>query len=403
MLASRRTSLALGAVWLPLLLSLASPALAAGPATVTVRVEGLAATKLPPTEVTTTTEPVVKDGNPADSCAGISALGALQDATAGSWTGKWEASFHQYAIFSVEGESHVFEPGAPANYFWTVWVNHAESELGACEVDPTSGQEVLFFPSCFGEACPPAPLPLGIKAPAMAEEGEVPVTVTRYSPTGVGSPAAGATVAYEGASAVTNAAGMAMLKLARPGTVGLQVTAPESVRTEATVCVHAGNDGNCGTTAPSGAGGSITTSSSGSGAAAGGGVAGFRSAPYTGPYALVARASGPIDGHHYARGQAPRILAGTILAHSAVSSVSVELRRRYRGRCSAYEGIRERFLPARCGTGSLFRASSNAAFSYLLPTALPPGRYVLDIAATDSAGNRTSLARGTSRIVFYVR
>ena len=35
--------------------------------------------------------------------------------------------------------------------------------------------------------------------------------------------------------------------------------------------------------------------------------------------------------------------------------------------------------------------------------ALAPGRYVLDIEATDVAGNHTSLARGTSRIVFYVR
>ena len=35
--------------------------------------------------------------------------------------------------------------------------------------------------------------------------------------------------------------------------------------------------------------------------------------------------------------------------------------------------------------------------------ALPPGRYVLDIEATDVTGNHTSLARGTSRIVFYVR
>jgi hypothetical protein len=46
--------------------------------------------------------------------------------------------------------------------------------------------------------------------------------------------------------------------------------------------------------------------------------------------------------------------------------------------------------------------SSNALFSYFLPFALSPGRYVLDTEATDVAGNHTSLARGTSRIVFYV-
>jgi hypothetical protein len=34
---------------------------------------------------------------------------------------------------------------------------------------------------------------------------------------------------------------------------------------------------------------------------------------------------------------------------------------------------------------------------------LGSGEYVLDIDATDVAGNRTALARGTSRIRFYVR
>ena len=54
--------------------------------------------------------------------------------------------------------------------------------------------------------------------------------------------------------------------------------------------------------------------------------------------------------------------------------------------------------------GSFFQiASGGDSFSYLLPSRLPPGRYVLDIKATDSAGNRTPLDRGSSRIVFYVK
>ena len=47
--------------------------------------------------------------------------------------------------------------------------------------------------------------------------------------------------------------------------------------------------------------------------------------------------------------------------------------------------------------------SSTSRFSYLLPFALPPGEYVLDIEATDTAGNHTVLARGTSRVRFNVR
>jgi hypothetical protein len=124
---------------------------------------------------------------------------------------------------------------------------------------------------------------------------------------------------------------------------------------------------------------------------------------YKGPYALVADVTGPIDGHHYSRRSAPRVLAGHILTHNGVSEVSAELRRQYRGRCYSYDGARERFHAARCHTGSFFKVSNGGTFSYLLPAALAPGRYVLDIQARDSAGNTTTLARGTSRIVFVVR
>src|SRR5690349_1099015 len=46
----------------------AAPALAGTPSAVSVRVEGLAETKLTATSVTTTAAPVVKDGNPAHAC-----------------------------------------------------------------------------------------------------------------------------------------------------------------------------------------------------------------------------------------------------------------------------------------------------------------------------------------------
>jgi hypothetical protein len=85
-----------------------------------------------------------------------------------------------------------------------------------------------------------------------------------------------------------------------------------------------------------------------------------------------------------------------------VTSVSLRLRRSYRGRCYTYDGTSTRFVSARCGQGSFFKASTQSSFSYLLPESLRPGRYVLDAQATDAAGNVTRLARGTSRIVFYV-
>jgi hypothetical protein len=395
MVTTRRISLALCTVCLSLAV-LASAALAAEPATVTVRVEGLSETKLPATQVTTTTTPVAADGKAEDSCAGTSALGALQLATGGNWGGPWNSEFKQYEIYAIEGESHVFEKEALANYFWSFWLDNKEATTGACEAELHGGDQVLFFPSCYGTACPPPPLPLGIEAPTTAAVGEsVPLTVTRYSASGEGSPAAGATVSGAQTSATAGSTGHATVTFSGPGTYTLQATAPESVRTEATVCVHAGNDGTCGTTKAAGAG----TSASGTTTAAGA----VATAPYKGPYALVAKASSVSEGHVYKRGSAPRLLSGSVSAHTTVTATSLQLRREYKRRCYAYNGVTTRFARARCGEGSFFDVSNNGVFSYLLPATLAPGRYVLDIEATDAAGNRTTLARGTTRIVFYVR
>jgi hypothetical protein len=345
---------------------------------------------------TTTTTPIVADGNAEDSCAGTSALGALQLATGGNWSGPWNNEFKQYEIYTIEGETHVFEKEALANYFWSFWLDNKEASTGACEAELHSGDEVLFFPSCYGTACPPEPLPLGIEAPAAADVGEsVPLTVTRYSTKGEGAPATGATISGAPASATADSTGHATVMFSAAGTYTLQATAPESVRTEATICVHAANDGTCGTTKAPGVG----TSTSGTATAAGS----VATAPYKGPYALVAKASSVTEGRVYKRGDAPRILSGSVLAHTTVTATSVELRREYKGRCYAYDGVTTQFARVRCGEGSFFKVSDNGTFSYLLPASLQPGRYVLDIEATDAAGNRTALARGTTRIVFYVR
>jgi hypothetical protein len=117
----------------------------------------------------------------------------------------------------------------------------------------------------------------------------------------------------------------------------------------------------------------------------------------------VAGVKGLADGHVYPPGAAPRVLSGNVISHTAVSSVSLRLRREYRGRCFAFNGATERFRRARCGSGAFFKVASNGVFSYQLPAALAPGRYVLDVEASDAAGNQTTLARGSSRIVFYVR
>jgi hypothetical protein len=371
-----------------------SSAVAAGtPANVTVRVEGVNETKVPPTLVTTTTAPVVKDGSPADECSGTSALGALELATSGNWSGPWSSSLHQYFIETIEGEG---ETVGSSKYYWSFWANDKYEEEGACVMQPQPGDRLLFFPVCY-EACPvgPEPTPLEIEAPSSANAGEaVTVTVVQYNAKGEAKPAVGANVGGGGTGVVTDAQGHATLKFFGDATYTLRVSGAEStpaIRTETTICIHEGNDGTCGTQPPS----KGTVPPPGS------------SAPgqtEAGAHALVATAGGVIDKHVYSRRHAPRVLSGKVTSKAPVSSISIRLRRTYRGHCWTYNGAMERFVKVRCSGGSFFKVSSHgSSFSYLLPSTLPPGRYVFEIEASDAAGDHTALYSGSSRVSFRVR
>ena len=354
------------------------------PATVTVRVEGEAGTLLAPTAVTTTGAPVVKDGKPEDSCSGYDAIGALEIATGGNWAGTWFSGFG-YSWETILGESHTFA----GNSYWAFWQNDAYSEKGICEATLHSGDTLLFAPASAAEGAP-TPEPLGLQAPSEAAVGEaVPVTALAYAnATGAPAPASGAAIAYEGKTAETDGAGHATLVFAHAGSQPLGVSKPGTVRDESSICVRAAGEASCGS----------------GGAAGAGGVKGYTGAgaPYKGPFALVADVTSLAGGHTYRRGHAPRLIAGRISSHSAVTSVSLALRRTYRGRCFAYDGGRGRFARARCGSAAFFAIAKEASFSYLLPGSLRPGRYVLDVQAADTAGNSLTLARGTSRLVFHV-
>jgi hypothetical protein len=359
--------------------------------TVTVRVEGLNATLIPPTDVTLSGSPVVKDGNPEDSCAITSALGALQLASGGSWAGPWSAKFKQYSIYTVDGETHEFEEGSKANYYWSFWLNDKEAEVGACEAQLNPGDRALFFPSCFGEACPtPAPLPLEAEAPPSANVGEpIQVTVRRFTTAGVSSEVPGASVVGGGAGALTEAQGRATLTFSHAGETMLFVNAPDSIRTETTVCVHNGNDGTCGTKIVAGP---VTTT--------------CECAPHHQlPPLEVASVAGVVNGRAYSRRSAPRILAGSVEvpAGDTLREVRIALARHAHHRCFAFSGRRGAFVRASCHATRFFDVADTTSFSYLLPARLPAGRYVYDIEAVDDAGQVTKLAGGVSHVVFYVK
>jgi len=232
-----------GAVGLALagVLATQSPANAAKTATgpvpgVTVRVEGLTKTLLPPTTVTLESGSVSK-GAAADSCSALSALGALQDATHGGWNGSWSSSYKEYYVTSILGANYP----STADYYWAFWINDKPASLGACGVDPAKGSSILFFPQYDGKSKSiVAPNVLGIGAPASALVGKpFTVVVTSYANSnGKATPAVGALVSAGSASATAGSGGKASLAVSKTGKIEIKVTAAHSLRDEATVCIH---------------------------------------------------------------------------------------------------------------------------------------------------------------------
>jgi hypothetical protein len=346
---------------------LAAPALA-GPGNVAVRVEGDSQTLLPRTVVTTTESPVGKPGQP--TCDGTSALGALDRATGGDWSGPYDPGFQTYSLQTVKGETH---DGATSSY-WAFWINYAYASMGVCGQQVQEGDDLLFMPECYASGCSPASPLRVIGLPATVAPGAaVTVNVVQYSPPvypatdTTSAPAAGATITSGEATATTGADGTAQLTFSGSGARSVQATKPGNVRsaTEST-CVTTGSDGVCGTKDAE---------------------------------APVASFSRLKDGKVYARKRAPRKLAGSVTPDpSGLLSVRLSILRAVGDRCWAFEGASERFERHRCGGHRSFRIGDRADWSYLLPARLRKGRYTIRAVAIDKAGNDS-----VTKVVIRVR
>jgi hypothetical protein len=339
----------------------AAPALAA-PATVTVRVEGDATTKVETVRVTTTTAPVSRAGH---DCSGTSAGGALDLATAGDWDAKYFEGLGHY-VTKIRGEE-------PAGFdYWTLWVNNAYSQSGACGRELQDGDDLLFFVqhcAADGVTCRE---PLGLAVPAGARAGGTgEVAVVKYAVDGTASPVAGARVAGSGIDVTTDEAGKATVTFPATGLVTLQATKDGLIRSAKREVLVSPPGLTPGPPSP---------------------------ADRTAPSATL---SGLRDKQTLRRG--PRELRGRFADASGVKAVKLRLTKRLGKRCWYFSGRMERFRGARCGRGAYFTIGDRADWSYLLPARLGKGRYVLDAIAIDRAGNRTPLRRGTTRVVFTVR
>lgn len=297
----------------------------------------------------------------------------------GTWS-KFGASFSQ-----IDGEAVGFDP---VTFKYLVeYLDGQASMLGACGEEIHGGDEALF---AYGDGSETL---LKLTAPATVAPGQA--TGGKVTNRATGAPVPGATVDGQTSGAdgsVTigpfTAGGDHQLKASKTGAIRSN---------SATVCVTDGADGFCNTVKPS-------PSPAPPAPAAASAV------PDTAP--ALGRIAGIGEQQRFARGRGPRELRGTVADDpSGISEVRLRLTRRNGRRCETFDGVAERWVRAsRCGAehGSFFAIGNAASWSYLLPSALAKGRYVLDTQTVDGAGNVTRGAdRGApgaprNRVVFHV-
>ena len=384
-----------------LLGALAAPALAAGPADVTVRVEGAATTLVPRTAVRTDTTAINKDGKAGPH---------LQRDRRRRRAGEGDRRRLERALVrrprlrvqTIKGESHAF----PAPEYFSLWINHRSATEGVCgtTTELQQGDDVLFFvdrcvsgPATFLCTNPPV-LPLGLSAPRTVTPGApFNVSVVEYAADGTPSPVAGATVTGGDAAVTTNAAGNATVTVerGRPVQPARDEGQPRAVGDRDRLRHHRRRR-------PvrkrrwSRSQRPMRRAAAATGAAA---------SPDSEPPA--AAITGIREGQRFARARAPRRLTATIASDpSGLQVVKLRLTRTVGPRCTYYSGKSERFRRAPCGVNRApwFAVGDREQVDYLLPQKLARGRYVLDVNAVDKAHNRDDVRRrGGNRIVFHVR
>jgi hypothetical protein len=336
---------------------------------VLVRVEGANDTLVPRTGTAIQPGVFTKDGDAAHACASNSAGGALESATRGDWSGRW-LSFGDYEVQTIKGERYASTADDTSGNYWAFWLNYRYSQSGVCGTPMQAGDEVLFFPDCFGCAKHPSPLRI-TSVPDSAQPGRpFDVRVIQYdlvfdadfNATVTEGPAAGATVSAGGRTFGAGPDGVAHVTVDGRSLAGVRATKAGYVRSATeNVCV------DCGP--------SFTP-------------------PVRDVSAPAATVSSVRSGAVYSRRRAPRLLRGSVTADpSGLQAVKLKLTRRVGKRCTYFSGRRERFVKMRCGRGSFLRIGDRADWSYLLPKRLGRGSYVLEVKAIDGAFNRGTPAR----------
>jgi Domain of unknown function (DUF4430) len=118
---------------------LAPAALGAGTGPmVTLSIKSLNKTLLRPTTEHGEQGSITKDGTPRGKCPGDTAMGALDVATHGRWTGKYYSSVGGIFVTSI------LSVKPKGSDFWELIVNGKVASKGACGVRLARGERLLF-------------------------------------------------------------------------------------------------------------------------------------------------------------------------------------------------------------------------------------------------------------------
>ncbi|HXD56332.1 MAG TPA: hypothetical protein VN606_00360 [Thermoleophilaceae bacterium] len=342
----------------------AAPAVAA-PVTVNLRVEG--------TNGTVFEGPVTTDGKTVTTSAGGShrcdgtnggtpnAAGgtpttALDDASKAAgftWDGSYSTSFDDFLIEQIGSDGGV---GAPfTGSFWNIVVNRVGATAGGCQIRVNNGDQVLLE---WADGTKPN---LQLTAPAAAAAGTpVDVSVQQYGSDGVLSAASGAAVAR----ATTGADGHAAVTFSAPGVQHVKATRSDAIRSnDVDVCVYTPGSGDCGSAKAQ--------------------------SPTLTPDRVKPTAilKGIRNGQRFRHG--PRKLRGSASDDRGLFQVYFLLKRHSHAGCSWFSSKSARFTRAKahCSSARYQRVGNKSSWSFLLPSALPAGRYELVEKAIDSSYN----------------
>jgi hypothetical protein len=410
---------------------------------ITLRVETTSGSLIPTETVTLPGTPVAPAGAPdGQTCAPDSIVGAVQAATSGDWNGTWDATNG----WSIDRILNVNLAGS-ATSKWIAYVNHRWINDDPCHHVLAHLDDVLLYPTCtqnlvdfcfLGEPLWifPYTATVGPGDRFKVQAYEVNTTFVNGVGTSGLKPSPDAIFATDTTYSFTDIYGYGIMTILQKGPVGFTLSSGNRVPDHGSVCVTDGADGYCGTHKPDPvpfdpADFCVTTGNDGEcGTIDTRPPVGHITAPtqgglFTTPVTLF---KGTVDHDHseiedvQLRLKRQAVVKVTRYRYKRVTvkkrvkgkikRVKVRKKKPYKKnvtRCYAWNVKTSGWALQKSCSGDLpaqwwFKADGSEAWSYEFLTKLPAGKYTLDAAAKDGAGNTDTFPElGRNRVTFTVK